>query len=210
MRKSLKLTETVRMNRRLILSAIVLVLAAAGAVAQDALHVFVERLGSAPAAFEYSFASHGGNAPLAGSGRASIAGDCYRIVGDGLDIRCDGSARWTADPAAGEMVIEPVDSHTLDFVSNPVMIFRDLDTCFSSEEVSRGVFVLTPHCSDNGIDKLSISFSSNGAPCAAKLFMSDGSVADFTISGFVFGAPGEPYSFSKTDLKAYRNVTDLR
>ena len=172
------------MNRRLILSAIVLVLAAAGAAAQDALHVFVERLGSAPAAFEYSFASHGGNAPLAGSGRAATA--------------------------AGDMVIEPVDSHTLDFVSNPVMIFRDLDTCFSSEEVSRGVFVLTPHCSDNGIDKLSISFSSNGAPCAAKLSMSDGSVADFTISGFVFGATEEPYSFSKTDLKAYRNVTDLR
>ena len=198
------------MNRRWIISVAVLVLAAAGAAAQDALHVFVERLGSAPAAFEYSFVSRGGNAPLAGSGRAVVAGDCYRIVGDGLDIRCDGSVRWTADPAAGEMVIEPVDGQTLDFVSNPALIFRNLDTCFSSSAVSRSEFILTPYCPDNGIDRLTISFASNGNPRAAKLSMSDGTVAEFTVSGFVFGAPEEPFTFSKTDLKEYRNVTDLR
>lgn len=198
------------MNRRWILSLIVLAIAAAGAAAQDALHVFVERLGSAPAAFEYSFVSHGGNAPLAGSGRAVVAGDCYRIVGDGLDIRCDGSVRWTADSAAGEMVIEPAQGQALDFVSNPALIFRNLDTCFSSTAVSRNEFILTPYCQDNGIDRLTITFASNGSPCSAKLSMSNGVVAEFTVSGFVFGAPEEPFTFSKTDLKDYRNVTDLR
>ena len=35
-----------------------------------------------------------------------MQGECYRAVGNGMEIYCDGATRWTVDPASKEVYIE--------------------------------------------------------------------------------------------------------
>ena len=45
--------------------------------------------------------------PVKLSGALLIQGDCYRAVGNGMEIYCDGATRWSVDPASKEVYIEP-------------------------------------------------------------------------------------------------------
>jgi len=45
--------------------------------------------------------------PVKLSGVLLIQGDCYRAVGNGMEIYCDGATRWSVDPASKEVYIEP-------------------------------------------------------------------------------------------------------
>ena len=44
--------------------------------------------------------------PVKLSGVLLVQGECYRAVGNGLEIYCDGTTRWTVDPASKEVYIE--------------------------------------------------------------------------------------------------------
>ena len=45
-------------------------------------------------------------APVQLSGELLIQGDCYRAVGNGMEIYCNGTTRWTVDPESKEVYIE--------------------------------------------------------------------------------------------------------
>lgn len=45
--------------------------------------------------------------PVKLSGILLIQGDCYRAIGNGMEIYCDGATRWSVDPASKEVYIEP-------------------------------------------------------------------------------------------------------
>ncbi len=44
--------------------------------------------------------------PVQLSGELLIQGDCYRAKGNGMEIYCDGTTRWTVDPESKEVYIE--------------------------------------------------------------------------------------------------------
>ena len=44
--------------------------------------------------------------PVKLSGVLLIQGECYRAIGNGLEIYCDGATRWTVDPASKEVYVE--------------------------------------------------------------------------------------------------------
>ena len=44
--------------------------------------------------------------PLKLSGTLTVQGDCYRASGNGMEIYCDGTTRWTVDPESKEVYIE--------------------------------------------------------------------------------------------------------
>ena len=44
--------------------------------------------------------------PLKLSGTLLIQGDCYLAKGNGMEIYCDGTTRWTVDPESREVYIE--------------------------------------------------------------------------------------------------------
>ena len=46
------------------------------------------------------------DAPVKLSGVLLIQGECYRAVGNGMEIYCDGKTRWTVDPASKEVYVE--------------------------------------------------------------------------------------------------------
>ena len=48
----------------------------------------------------------GQGAPVHFSGRLTAQGNCYHLTGNGLDIWCDGTTRWSLDPEAKEVYIE--------------------------------------------------------------------------------------------------------
>ena len=45
-------------------------------------------------------------APVQLSGDLLIQGDCYRAKGNGMEIYCNGTTRWTVDPESKEVYIE--------------------------------------------------------------------------------------------------------
>ncbi len=47
--------------------------------------------------------------PVKLSGTLLIQGDCYRAVGNGMEIYCDGATRWSVDPESKEVYIEPAE-----------------------------------------------------------------------------------------------------
>lgn len=47
--------------------------------------------------------------PVKLSGVLLIQGDCYRAVGNGMEIYCDGATRWSVDPESKEVYIEPAE-----------------------------------------------------------------------------------------------------
>jgi len=44
--------------------------------------------------------------PVKLSGALLVQGECYRAIGNGMEIYCDGTTRWTVDPASKEVYIE--------------------------------------------------------------------------------------------------------
>ena len=44
--------------------------------------------------------------PVKLSGSLLVQGECYRAVGNGMEIYCDGATRWTVDPDSKEVYIE--------------------------------------------------------------------------------------------------------
>ena len=47
--------------------------------------------------------------PVKLTGVLLIQGDCYRAVGNGMEIYCDGTTRWSVDPVSKEVYIEPAE-----------------------------------------------------------------------------------------------------
>ena len=45
-------------------------------------------------------------APVQLSGTLLAQGECYRAIGNGMEIYCDGKTRWTVDPESKEVYIE--------------------------------------------------------------------------------------------------------
>lgn len=49
-------------------------------------------------------------APVKLSGSLLAQGECYRAIGNGMEIYCDGTTRWTVDPESKEVYIETAES----------------------------------------------------------------------------------------------------
>ena len=45
-------------------------------------------------------------APVQLSGTLLAQGECYRAIGNGMEIYCDGTTRWTVDPESKEVYVE--------------------------------------------------------------------------------------------------------
>ena len=45
--------------------------------------------------------------PVKLTGTLLVQGTCYQAKGNGMEIYCDGTSRWTVDPASKEVYIEP-------------------------------------------------------------------------------------------------------
>ncbi len=71
--------------------------------------------------FSYDYVTNG-TVPLKGEGKVVVQDASFILLGDGLDVRCDGKSVWTMDSVAKEVVVDAVGSDCSDYVEYPALL----------------------------------------------------------------------------------------
>ena len=94
-----------------LIAAIALCAAAWG---QNSLEALKERMLLTRVSLDYSYVIDG-KVPVKGTGTLLLQGRCYHLTGNGLDIRSDGTTRWTVDSESKEVYIESAEDTEVEF-----------------------------------------------------------------------------------------------
>lgn len=193
-----------------------LCIAAAG---QNVVTDFAKTLSDACASFGYTY-SMSGQVPLSGSGTIKLQGDTFIMKGDGLEVYCDGTTRWTVDTAAEECYIEGVKEGGLDYEANPALIVGAVDKAFKLKKTVSTTFnglkvtqaVLEPATKDGNITELSLMLTAAKKPAGLLVNTSDGNVITVNVKDFALtpATTREAFSFDTKKLNKNYFITDLR
>jgi hypothetical protein len=201
------------------LTALLFLLTALNAAGQNIVTDFAKTLVDGCATFGYSY-SMTGNVPLSGSGTIRLQGDAFSMEGDGLEVWCDGTTRWTVDTVAEECYIEGVEPGGLDYEANPALLVGAVDKAFKLKKTASATFnaqkvteaVLVPVTDGGNITELSLMLTSAKKPAGLLVKTSDGNIITVTVKDFAVGAKSDLKAFG-FDTKKLSNdyiVTDLR
>ena len=174
---------------------------------QELLGKFVATVSSSSVSFSYSYRIDDGKSEIRGDGTVKMQGSAYMVSGNGLEVYCDGTDRWTVDRNAREAVAELFDRDNVDIFSNPALMAVNADgffTAVSESSVSSNGkdvvrTVLAPKSNTGRVSSAFIDFSVGDGipvPVGAHLTMEDGSVLDISISGFECMPAGDISFFS--------------
>lgn len=167
--------------------------------------------------FSYDYVTNG-TVPLKGEGKVVVQDASFILLGDGLDVRCDGKSVWTMDSVAKEAVVDAVGSDCSDYVEYPVLLLASLEENFKEID-NEEVFVdgkpmtmieLKPVASSK-LKRLKLFFRGN-IPVAANITVKDGTVTHFNIKDLKFGkkTSGDGFFFDPATLDSSWIITDLR
>ncbi|MBR6213000.1 MAG: hypothetical protein IKQ64_08170 [Bacteroidales bacterium] len=201
------------------LTAILLVLFPLAAAGQNIVTDFAKSLSDGCATFGYSY-SVSGQVPLSGSGDIRLQGDAFTMQGDGLEVYCDGTTRWTLDTAAEECYIEGVKAGGLDYEANPALLVGAVDKAFKLSGTSSRTFngtkvteaVLKPVSKDGNITELSLMMTTAKKPAGLIVKTSDGNTITVIVKDFLIGGKAalKDFAFDTGKLGSGYIVTDLR
>lgn len=107
-------------------------------MAQDSTASLRQLLEGSRVSFKYALTTQD-KVQVRSDGSALIDGECYRITGNGLDIFCDGTTKWTVDTDAKEVYLESSDG-TREFLANPAAWLEQVHNLTVGEKVVSGVF----------------------------------------------------------------------
>ena len=181
------------------------------------MKAFSQKASAYCVSFDYSFSgTRQGRPAFSGSGIAEVSGDAFRVEGNGMEISCDGTSRWVADHMAEEVVIEPVDPQSPDFLVNPALLVVYASDAFETVRTETGVFggrncrrVDLKPVVDAGVKSVSMFFDGD-VPVGAKICSSDGTEMVFNISNLAFSPLKEATSYRPSGFPSSWVVTDLR
>ena len=206
------------MIRRLLLSLIVLTIGAS-ASGQNIVTDFSSSIKGRCITFGYSY-SVSGQVPLTGSGDIMFQGESFVMKGDGLEIYCNGSDRWTVDVPSEECYIESVNQSTLDVEANPALLVSSVDKAFNYQKTKSSTFngknvteaVLTPASKDGNIKEVSFFLSMSKIPVGAIITAEDGTTIAITINDYASTGLVDEKQFSLDTGKLGKDyiITDLR
>ena len=181
------------------------------------LKSFSERAAASQMSFSYDYVTNG-TVPLKGQGKVVVQDASFILLGDGLDVRCDGKSVWTMDSVAKEVVVDAVGSDCSDYVEYPALLLASLEENFKEID-NEEVFVdgkpmtmieLKPVASSK-LKRLKLFFRGN-IPVAANITVKDGTVTHFNIKDLKFGkkTSGDGFFFDPATLDSSWIITDLR
>ena len=190
------------------------------------LESFISKVSSSLVSFDYSFSMQSvkSKTKMTGSGSVKVLGNAFRMEGDGMEVWCDGSTRWTVDRLSEEALVESVDDSYDSYATNPALMITAVDEAFNEDSFGATKFqgkvvdasVLTPVRKGKysmDIAQLKLFFKSGTSELVgAEVKLNDGSVSEFTLSGMEYSEINEKESFrfdEKTLGDSYV-VTDLR
>lgn len=148
-----------------------------------------------------------------GDCKVEVQGTSYRMQGFGLDIFCDGKSVWMLDSVAKEAIVEPVTDDSISYMSNPALLFRDMDKLFtvvSSASAGTGVRYQLSSRESCGIDKAMLEIDKNAVLKAACFTMDEGSVMSINVLSMNMLPFKDKDCFSPSNLSSDWIVTDLR
>ena len=124
--------------KRYIYVIVLILLAAQALKAQEntPLARFYDNLLSSCVEFDMSYSIRMSGVKLDGKGVLELQGGSWILVGNGVEIRCDGKTLWTVDPESKEVVIDSLsDDVTAGIITNPAVMLINLRELFSLREV---------------------------------------------------------------------------
>ena len=199
---------------RTALSVLVLCLSVAAPLrAADVVDTFLSSLRSHRSSFRYTVRMD----RVETSGSVVFQDGMYRITGDGLELWCDGSVRYTLDRSAREVIVEAVGEGE-DVLANPVLFLSGLDGAFARADA--GVQLRDgKSCRSvrlSAVKKSSVRsallFFLDGNPFSADIVLEDGHQLRLDLSSWRFEAKekAETFRFDLYSLDKSFVITDLR
>ena len=188
---------------------------------------FIDKVSSSLVTFDYSFTMQTtkSKTKMTGSGNVKVQGNAFYTEGNGMEVWCDGSTRWTIDRFAEEALVEAVDDSYDSYATNPALMISAVDDAFNEVSFGSSSFqgktvdasVLSPiHKGKYSMDiaELKLFFKSGTSDLVgAEVKLNDGSVSEFIISGMTFSGmteKKESFRFDEKTLDDSYVITDLR
>ena len=188
---------------------------------------FIDKVSSSLVTFDYSFTMQTtkSKTKMTGSGNVKVQGNAFFMEGNGMEVWCDGSTRWTIDRFAEEALVESVSESYDSYATNPALMITAVDDAFNEVSFGTSKFqgkavdasVLSPvHKGKYSMDiaELKLFFKSGTSDLVgAEVKLNDGSVSEFSITGMTFSAQvekKESFRFDEKTLDDSYVITDLR
>lgn len=218
---------TVIMRKTIIIFFAILTCGLPSAAKSKTLSNFIDKVASSLVSFEYSFSLKASNskAKMTGEGTVKVQGNSFVMDGNGLEVWCDGSTRWTVDRLAEEALVESVDDSADSYATNPALMITSVDAAFKEDSFGASKFqgkavdasVLSPLTKGKysmDISQLKLFFKTGTSILVgAEVRLNDGSVSEIVVSNIVFSDPTDDKGSFRFDEKTLTDsyvVTDLR
>ena len=151
--------------------------------------------------------------PVKGQCEIEFQDTSYKMKGSGLEIFCDGASVWILDSSMMEAVIEPVsdDSHT--YMSNPALLFRDMDQMFSVSGSSSAGSVMRYRLSAKkpcGVRTAVLDIDTNAVLQKAEFTMDNDCVIKIDVKSVAVMPKQENSAFRPGKISSDWVVTDIR
>ena len=147
-------------------------------------------------------------AKVVGKGGLQVQGSSYHMIGNGLEVYCNGHTSWVIDDSAMEVIIEDAGSSD---EAGPALILAQLDKVFNLASVKDGrIFTMTPK-TDCGVSSAEITFGEDGSLRSGRFRLDGGETLDIRIT-YIRKEQKKDVSFFCPDIVFDSEwvVTDLR
>lgn len=152
---------------------------------------------------------------ITGQSQLVAQGQMYSMIGNGLEVYCDGKCIWTIDEASREVVIESCSEAGQDYLANPLMLLLEVEkyfTLISQNSLQAGlteyVMEATMQC---GVKQADLIIASDGELKKARFTLEDGTSVEVNVASMK-KTEEKPASFFSPSRKFGSDwiVTDLR
>lgn len=151
--------------------------------------------------------------PVKGQCQIEFQGTSYKMKGGGLEFFCDGESVWIMDPDAMEVVIEPVSDDSFSYMSNPALLFRDMDQMFSvsgSSTAGSGMRYRLSARKPCGVKSAVLDVDKNNVLHKAEFTMDNDCVIRIDVNSIKALPQKENSEFTPGKISSDWVVTDLR
>ena len=148
-----------------------------------------------------------------GDCKVQVQGTSYTMKGAGLEFFCDGESVWVLDPMAKEAIVEPVSNDSFSYLSNPALLFRDMDKVFTVSSATASGSGMKYHLNARkscGIREAVLEIDKDSVLKTAEFTMDDGSVMKINVLSMQLQPLKARTSFIPSDLSSDWIITDLR
>ncbi|MBQ6086644.1 MAG: outer membrane lipoprotein carrier protein LolA [Bacteroidales bacterium] len=200
---------------------VIAVIAALAAMAtpRETVTEFLSMASASRLSFNYTYSTENRTPGMSGSGSVTVQGSAFMMNGDGLEVICDGTSRWTVDRSAGEAIVETV-AEGEDFSANPALFLSGSGEGFDLKEASslkKGgkdvVKAVMEATVKSNVRKIVLYITPDLKLTEAEVTVSDGTLTRFVAEDFTSEPASEDlsvFAFDKATLPPDTVITDLR